>query len=75
MSLHVCAGDDDVFGSYRAEGEVVMEEEEEGGLFGKGSGLFASSGPRGGLFEEEEDGEGEGKEGGQSRDRTSRAGG
>ena len=51
-----------MFGSYHEE------KEEEGGLFGKGSGLFSSKASGGGLFdevegEEEEEEEEEGEEG------------
>lgn len=52
------AGDDDVFG------EREEQQEDEGGMFGRGDGLFSSHGGGGGLFDElgeEEEGKGEGR--------------
>ena len=74
ISVAVSTGEDDVFGSYHAEGEGQAEE--EGGVFGRGSGLFSGSGGGGGMFdelgEEEEEEEGRGRGRGESESSATR---
>ena len=48
------------------------EREEEGGVFGRGSGLFDSRGGGGGLFDEVAEEEGEGEREGKRRPSESR---